>query len=106
MQRDQNDIDLDEVVGNINNAHKAVVLIKRYECILKSKNNRMINIYGHQGFLLKRFKEEEGFLDLVGLSRMHAYFKMRLNDFLSEYPFLKKPDLAPSNFKVNFKLIS
>lgn len=56
------------MVRNINNDHKAVVLIKRNEGILKSKNNRMKNFAGHQRFLLKRFKEEKEFLDLVGLS--------------------------------------
>ena len=106
LQNDENDINLDEMVRNINNDHKAVVLIKRNEGILKSKNNRMKNFAGHQRFLLKRFKEEKEFLDLVGLSWLHANFKIRLNDFLLEYPFLKKSDLAPSYLKTNFKLIS
>ena len=57
---------LDKVVIHINNFQEAVVIIKRYECILNNKNNRMINIAQTQGLLLKSFKEEEEeFFDLV-----------------------------------------
>ena len=45
-------------------------------------------------------------LDMVGLSQLHAFFKIRLYDFLLEYTLLKHLNLAPSYFKINFKLIA
>ena len=48
--------------------------------------------------------EEYGFLETVELSRSHAYFKIRLYDFLSQYPLLKNLNLTPTYIKINFKL--
>ena len=87
--RHQDHLDLEEMAININNLREAAILIKIYEDLLKSKSRRIINIARVQGLLLKRFNEEEVFLDLVGLSRSHAYFKKRLYDFLTEYTLLK-----------------
>ena len=81
--------DLDETVKNTMESKEAVTIIKRYEEILKNQNKRIINIektdwehMGKQGKLLERFKEEDGFLDMMGLSQSHAYFKIRLYNFL------------------------
>ena len=46
--------------------------------------------------LLKTFEEEDEFLDMVGLSRSHAYFKIRFHDFLLEFTLLRNSNLAPS----------
>lgn len=48
-------------------------------------------------------KEEDGFLDTVGLSQSHVYFKIWFYDLLSEYTILKNANLAPTYFKTNFK---
>ena len=87
--RHQDHLDLEEMAININNLREAAILIKIYEDLLKSKNKKIINIARVQGLLLKRFIEEEVFLDLVGLSRSHTYFKKRFYDFLTEYKLLK-----------------
>ena len=73
---DQYDLDLEKAVKRTNDTQEVITIIQKYEDILKSKNNRIINIAGDQGLLLKRFKEEDGFLDTVGLSQSHAYFKI------------------------------
>ena len=72
-------------------------------------NKRIINIAGNQGLLLKWFQEEDGFLDTVGSSQSHAYFKIQVNDFLSENSnivptyYIKDSNLAPTYFKTSFK---
>ena len=46
--------------------------------------------------LLKKFKEEDEYLDMVGLSRSHAYSKIRFHDFLLDFTLLRNSNLAPS----------
>ena len=86
---DQDDLDLDKAVKNTKESKEAVKIIKKYEEILENQNKRIINIertpwehMGKQGQLLKRFKEEDGFFALMGLSHSYAYFKIRLHNFL------------------------
>ena len=100
--KDQDDLNLDQVVRNTNNPRYCT--IKRYGGRLNTKNNRIIIIVGNQRLLLKRFKEERGFLDLVGLRESHTYFKIRLYDILSGDTLLKNSNLVPSYFKNDFKL--
>lgn len=54
----------------------------------------MINIILNQGLFLKGSEEEDGFLDLVGLSPLHAYFKMKLHQFLLEILIITKLRLS------------
>ena len=48
----------------------------------------IINIVAKQGQLLKRFKEEKGFIYMVGLSQSHSYLKIRLYNALWKYTLL------------------
>ena len=102
---DQDDLDIDIVVKHTNSAQEVFTLITTYESI-KSKNKRIIYIAGIQGMILKRFKEEDGFWDMMGLSRSYAYFKIKPYEFLLEFTLLKNSNPAPIYFKVNFKLIT
>ena len=52
----------------IKNPQEVITQIKRYEEIFKNKNKRFINIVGNQGQILKRSKEEQAFIDTVGLN--------------------------------------
>ena len=72
---------------------------------MKGANRRIINIVGKYGDLLKRFKEEDEFVDCVVLSRSNIYFKIRLYNFLRKFPVPENSTLKSSYFKSNFKLI-
>ena len=59
-----------------NESKEAVTIIKRCKKILKNLNKRIIDIestvwehMGKQRQLLERFKKEDGFLGMVGLSQ-------------------------------------
>ena len=43
--------------------------------------------------MLKTFKDTEGFVENVGLSRSTIYFKIGLYKFLKKYPALKNSSL-------------
>ena len=65
--------------------------------------NKIINIVGKQGELLKRLKEEDELFDCVGLSRSNIYFKIRLYKFLCKFPVLKKSTLKPFVLNLSFR---
>ena len=56
-----------------NESKEAVTIIKRCKKILKNLNKRIIDIestaWEQQRQLLERFKKEDGFLGMVGLSQ-------------------------------------
>ena len=65
--------------------------------------NKIINIVGKQGELLKRLKEEDELFDCVGLSRSNIYFKIRLYKFLCKFPVLKKSSFEPFVLNLSFR---
>ena len=71
----------------------------------KRSKQKITNIVGKQGELLKRFKHEDEFSNCLGLSRSNIYFKISLYKLLFKFPVLKNSTLTPSYFKSNFKLI-
>ena len=67
-------LELDEKVKNAKEPQDGIVLVKKYENLLKGTNKKIITIVGKQGKILKRFRVEDDFLDHVGLSRSNIYF--------------------------------
>ena len=59
--------ELNETANNVNNSQEAIVIIRRYEDIIKRQNKKSIGYIGKQGELLKQFKDTENFFDNVGL---------------------------------------
>ena len=92
-------------VKNANDLKDGIYLVKKYEDLLKGANEKIINIVGKQGELLKRFKDSDEFFDGVGLSQSNIYFKIRLYKFLCKFPALRHSTLTSSYFKNNFKII-
>ena len=98
--------ELNETANNANNSQEAVVMMHRYEDIIKTQNEKAIGYIGKQGELLKKFKDTENPFDSPGQSRSAIYFKISLYKFLKKHPLLKKSTLHPSYFKDNVKAIS
>ena len=67
---------LNETANNVNNSQEIVLIIHRYEDIIKIRNKKGIGYIGKQGELLKRFKDTKNFFDNVGQSRSTMYFKI------------------------------
>ena len=83
---------------------EAIIIISRYEDILKTQNKKIINIFGKQGRIsLKKIRETEGFFETVVLICSNIYFKFRLYKFLN--PYLADSALALNYFETYFKLI-
>ena len=55
--------------------------------------------------MLKWFKDKEGIVENVGLSRSTVYFKIGLYKFLKMLQALKNSSLSSHYFRNNFKLI-
>ena len=47
--------ELNEKTNNVNNSEEAMVIIRRYEDIIKTKNKKAIGYIGQQGEILKTF---------------------------------------------------
>ena len=54
--------------------------------------------------MLKKFKDTEGFVENVRLSRSTIYFKIGPYKFLKKYPALKNSSLSSHYFRNNFKM--
>ena len=102
---EEENANLNGEVKNVKSLNEGISLMQKCENLLKGANQKIINIVGKQGELLRRFKEEDEFFNKVGLSKSNIYFKMRLFKFLCKFPMLKNSTLTPSYFKSNMKLI-
>ena len=63
--------DLNKEAGKVQDREKAVIIIERYENIIKTKRKGIINVAYHQGQVFKRFKEKEKFAKLVSELGIH-----------------------------------
>ena len=55
--------------------------------------------------MLKKFKDKEGFIENLGLSRSTVYFKIGLYTCLKKFPALKNSSLSSHYYRNNFKSI-
>ena len=63
---DVEDQGLNETANNVNNTQEAITIIRRYEEIIKTQNEKAIGYTGKQGELLKKFKDTENIFDKIG----------------------------------------
>ena len=106
--KENNDVEeqgLNETVNNLNNSQEVIVIIRRYEDVIKTQNKKAAGYIAKQVELLKRFKDAQNFFDNVGQSKSIIYFKILLHKFLKKYPLLKTSTLQSSYFKNNFTAI-
>ena len=55
--------------------------------------------------MLKKFKDKEGFVENIELSRSTIYFKVRLYKWSKKFAALKNSSFSSNYFKNNFKVI-
>ena len=83
--------DLNKEAEEVQDPEKAVIIIERYENIIKTKRKGIINVAYHQGQVFKRFKEKEKFAKLVselGIHKTIIICKINLFKLCKKYPKL------------------
>ena len=94
--------DLNKEAGKVQDGEKAVIIIERYENIIKTKRKGIINVAYHQGQVFKRFKEKEKFAKLVselGIHKTTIIFKINVFKLCKKYPKLLKSSIGLGFFK-------
>ena len=94
--------DLNKEAEEVQDPEKAVIIIKRYENIIKTKRKGIINVAYHQGQVFKRFKEKEKFAKLVselGIHKTTIIFKINVFKLCKKYPKLLKSSIGLGFFK-------
>ena len=83
--------DLNKEAEEVQDPEKAVIIIERYENIIKTKRKGIINVAYHQGQVFKRFKEKEKFAKLVselGIHKATIICKINMFKLCKKYPKL------------------
>ena len=94
--------DLNKEAEEIQDPEKAVIIIERYENIIKTKRKGIINVAYHQGQVFKRFKEKEKFAKLVselGIHKTTIIFRINVFKLCKKYPKLLKSSIGLGFFK-------
>ena len=94
--------DLNKEAEEVQDPEKAVIIIKRYENIIKTKRKGIINVAYHQGQVFKRFKEKEKFAKLVselGIHKTTIIFRINVFKLCKKHPKLLKSSIGLGFFK-------
>ena len=94
--------DLNKEAEEVQDPEKAVIIIERYENIIKTKRKGIINVAYHQEQVFKRFKEKEKFTKLVselGIHKTTIIFKINVFKLCRKYPKLLKSSISLGFFK-------
>ena len=94
--------DLNKEAEEVQDPEKAVIIIKRYENIIKTKRKGIINVAYHQGQVFKRFKEKEKFAKLVselGIHKTTIICKINVFKLCKKYPKLLTSSIGLGFFK-------
>ena len=94
--------DLNKEAEEVQDPEKAVIIIERYENIIKTKRKGIINVAYHQGQVFKRFKEKEKFAKLVselGIHKTTIICKINVFKLCKKYPKLLTSSVGLGFFK-------
>ena len=98
--------DLNKEAEEVQDPEKAVIIIERYENIIKTKRKGIINVAYHQGQVFKRFKEKEKFAKLVselGIHKTTIICKINVFKLCKKYPKLLTSSIGLGFFKDYYK---
>ena len=100
--------DLNKEAEEVQDRQKAVIIIERYENIIKTKRKGIINVAYHQGQVFKRFKEKEKFAKLVselGIHKTIIICKINLFQLCKKHPKLLTSSIGLGFLKNYYKHI-
>ena len=98
--------DLNKEAEEVQDPEKTVIIIERYENIIKTKRKGIINVAYHQGQVFKRFKEKEKFAKLVselGIHKTTIICKINVFKLCKKYPKLLTSSIGLGFFKNYYK---
>ena len=98
--------DLNKEAEEVQDPEKAVIIIERYENVIKTKRKGIINVAYHQGQVFKRFKEKEKFAKLVselGIHKTTIICKINVFKLCKKYPKLLTSSIGLGFFKNYYK---
>ena len=99
---------LNKEAEEVQDPEKAVIIVERYENIIKTKRKGVINVAYHQGQIFKRFKEKETFAKLVselGIQKTTIICRINVFKFWKNYPKLLTSSKDLGFFKNYYKHI-
>ena len=95
--------ELNEEAEKMQEHEKAVMIIKQYEDIIKTKKKGITNVAYYQGKVFKRFKEKGKFVKLVsklGIHKNTIIFKINVFKLCKKYPKLLKSSIGLGFLKI------
>ena len=98
--------DLNKEAEEVQDPEKAVIIIERYENIIKTKRKGIINVAYHQGQVFKRFKEKEKFAKLIselGIHKTTIIFRINVLKLCKGYAKVLKSPIGLGFFKNSYK---
>ena len=94
--------DLNKDAEEVQDLERAGEIVRRYDDIIKTKKNGIINVAYHQGQVFKKFKEKKKFIQLVtelGIHKNTIIFRINFFKLCQKYPKLLKSSIGLGFFK-------
>ena len=94
--------DLNKDAEEVQDLERAGEIVRRYDDIIKTKKNGIINVAYHQGQVFKKFKEKKKFIQLVaelGTHKNTIIFRINFFKLCQKYPKLLKSSIGLGFFK-------
>ena len=98
--------DLNKEAEEVQDPEKAVIIIERYENVIKTNRKGIINVAYHEGQVFKRFKEKEKFAKLaseLGIHKTTIICKINVFKLCKKYPKLLTSFVGLGFFKNYYK---
>ena len=100
--------DIENLSSSMKSPNDAAKLISKNQRVIKSRKNSILVLAYHQGVIFKRFKENSMFTSAVTnlkISKSNINFKIRIVQFIHDYPKMKKSSICLHLLKNNFRII-
>ena len=94
--------DLNKEAEEVQDPEKAVIIIERYENVIKTNRKGIINVAYHEGQVFKRFKEKEKFAKLaseLGIHKTTIICKINVFKLCKKYAKLLTSSIGLGLFK-------
>ena len=94
--------DLNKDAEEVQDLERAGEIVRRYDDIIKTKKNGIINVAYHQGQVFKKFKEKKKFTEIVAelvIHRNAIIFRISVFKLCQKYPKLLKSSIGLGFFK-------
>ena len=98
--------DLNKEAAEVQDLKRAAEIIKRYEDIIKTKKEGIINVAYYEGQVFQKFKEKEKFTELsteLGIHKNTIIFRINVSKLCKNHPKLLKSSIGLILLKNHYK---